>query len=67
MADTSVIDLDADFMSFGGSDLNVLDGKVLASFPGNCCLYESVSHCNKLIIFFAMPIETSLLPELVRL
>lgn len=35
VADTCVVDLDADLMGPGGSDLDGLDGKVLAGFPGN--------------------------------
>lgn len=35
MADTSVHNLDADFMCFWRGNLDVLDGQVLASFPGN--------------------------------
>ena len=35
MADTGVVDLDADLVGLGGSNLNILDGEVLAGFPGN--------------------------------
>lgn len=35
MADTGVIDLDADLMGLGHTDLDVLDAEVLASLPGN--------------------------------
>lgn len=35
VADTSVVDLDTDFVSLGRSDLNILNGEVLAGFPGN--------------------------------
>lgn len=35
VADTGVVDLDTDFVSFGGSDLDVFDAKVLASLPGD--------------------------------
>lgn len=35
VADTGVVDLDTDFVSFGRSDLDVFDAKVLAGFPGN--------------------------------
>lgn len=38
MADTSVVDLDSDFMFLGRSDLDVFDGEILASFPGDCSL-----------------------------
>jgi hypothetical protein len=38
MADTSVVDLNAHFMCLGWRNLDVLDGEVLAGFPGNCCL-----------------------------
>lgn len=43
MTDTSVVDLDADFVGFGGRNLDVLNHKVLASLPGNCGLLISVS------------------------
>jgi len=33
VADTCIVYLDADFMRLRDSDLNVLNGKVLASFP----------------------------------
>jgi hypothetical protein len=39
MADTSVVDLDTDFVGSGRKDLNLLDGEVLAGFPGNCSLW----------------------------
>lgn len=45
VADTGVVDLNADLMCLGGSNLNVLNAEVLASFPGNCCL-RSVSICR---------------------
>lgn len=35
VADTSVVDLDTDFVGFGGSNLDVFDAKVLASLPGD--------------------------------
>jgi hypothetical protein len=35
MADTSVVNFNAHFTSLGGSDLDVLNGQRLASFPGN--------------------------------
>lgn len=35
MADTSVVNLNADFVSLGGSDLDVLNGEGLAGSPGN--------------------------------
>jgi hypothetical protein len=38
MADTGVVDLDADFVRLGRRDLNVLDGEVLAGLPGDCGL-----------------------------
>lgn len=38
MADTSVVDLDADFVGFGRSNFDVLNHKVLASLPGDCGL-----------------------------
>ena len=41
MADTSVVDLDTDFMCLGRCDLDILNGEVLASFPGNRCLCHS--------------------------
>jgi len=38
MADTSVVDLDADLVRFRWSDFDVLNGEVLAGFPGYCGL-----------------------------
>jgi hypothetical protein len=35
VADAGVVDFDSDLVSLGGSDLDVLDGKLLASLPGN--------------------------------
>lgn len=35
VANTCVVDLDTDFVGFRRGDLNVLDGQVLASLPGN--------------------------------
>jgi len=35
MADTGVVDLNADLASLGGSNLNVLDAEVLACLPGD--------------------------------
>lgn len=35
VADTGVVDLDADLVGFGSSDLDVLDAQVLASLPGD--------------------------------
>lgn len=35
VANTGVVDLDTDFVGFGGSDLDVLDAKVLAGLPGD--------------------------------
>lgn len=35
MADTGVVDLDTDLVGLGGSDLDVLDGQVLAGLPGD--------------------------------
>jgi hypothetical protein len=49
MADTSVVDLDTDFMRFGRCDLDILNAEVLAGFPGNCCLYP-VSACSSLVV-----------------
>lgn len=39
MADTSVVDLDAHLVCLGWCNLNILDGEVLASFPGDCGLF----------------------------
>jgi hypothetical protein len=38
MADTGVVDLDADFIRLGWGNLDVLDGEILACFPGDCGL-----------------------------
>ena len=35
MADTGVVYLNADFVCFGGSDLDVFDGEVFTSLPGH--------------------------------
>lgn len=35
VADTGVVDLDAHLVGLGGSDLDVLDGEVLAGLPGD--------------------------------
>ena len=42
VADTGVVDLNADLVGPGGSDLDILNGEVLASFPGNGGLFWSV-------------------------
>jgi hypothetical protein len=39
MADTGVVDLNADLVGLRWSNLDILNGEVLASFPGDCCLY----------------------------
>lgn len=39
VAHTGVVDLDADFVGTGHANLNVLDGEVLAGFPGNSGLW----------------------------
>ena len=49
MADTSVVDLDTNFMRLGWCDLDILNAEVLAGFPGNCCLYP-VSACSSLVV-----------------
>lgn len=43
MADTSVVDLDTDFVGFWWGDLDVLDGEIFAGFPSNGSLYERES------------------------
>jgi len=35
VADTSVVDLDSDLAGLGSGNLNVLNGQVLASLPGD--------------------------------
>ena len=35
VADTSVVDLNADLVSLGGRDLNILNAELLASLPGD--------------------------------
>lgn len=42
VADTGVVDLNADLMGPRGKNLDILDGKVLAGFPGDCGLFQSV-------------------------
>lgn len=39
VAHTSVVDLNTDLVGFGGSDLDVLNGEVLAGLPGDSGLY----------------------------
>ena len=46
MADTSVVDLNTDFVCSGGKNLNLLNGEVLTSFPGDCGLF-----CCQLCLF----------------
>jgi hypothetical protein len=41
VADTGVVDLNADLMGPWGSDLDILDREVLAGFPGNGSLSKS--------------------------
>ena len=49
MADTSVVDLDTNFVCARGQNLNFLNGEVLASFPGYCGL---LLHLSALLFFF---------------
>ena len=48
MADTSVVDLDTDFVGARGQNLDFLNGEVLASFPGYCGL---LLHLSVLLYF----------------
>ena len=41
VADTGVVDLNADLMGLWGSNLDILDREVLAGFPGNGSLSKS--------------------------
>lgn len=41
MADTSVVDLNADFVGLWWSDLDVLNGEIFTGLPGNGGLYNS--------------------------
>ena len=50
MADTSVVDLDTDFVGARGQNLDFLNGEVLASFPGYCGL---LLHLSALLFFFS--------------
>lgn len=45
VADTGVVDLDADLVGLGRSDLNVLNAEVLASFPRNGGLVKCQYTC----------------------
>lgn len=54
MADTSVVDLDANFVGFGWCDLDVLDGQFLAGFPCNGSLHV----CKLLLRFCSVPVHT---------
>jgi len=38
MADTSVVNLNTDFVCSGGKNLDLLNGEVLTSLPGDCGL-----------------------------
>jgi hypothetical protein len=38
MANTGVVDLDADLMRLGWRNLDILDGEILACLPGDCGL-----------------------------
>lgn len=42
VADTGVVDLNTDFTSPWGEDLDILNGKVLAGLPGNGSLFKLV-------------------------
>lgn len=44
MADTSVVNLDAHLTGLGGCNLDILNGKRFASFPGNGSL-SVVQYC----------------------
>ena len=41
MADSSIVDLDPNLVCLWWCDLDVLDGKVFASFPSNSSLFNS--------------------------
>lgn len=43
MAHTGIVDLNADFVGSGHANLDVLDGEVLAGFPGDSGLWVGVS------------------------
>jgi hypothetical protein len=40
VADAGVVDLNADLVGLGGSDLDVLDGELLSGLPGNGSLHK---------------------------
>jgi len=49
VADTGVVDLNADFVCPGRENLNLLDGEVLAGFPSNCSLWRCQTSIRRLL------------------
>lgn len=52
VADTGVVDLNADLVGLGGCDLDILNGEVLAGFPGNGSLFWSVQLLGPFVFSF---------------
>jgi hypothetical protein len=52
VADTGVVDLNADLVGLGGCDLDILNGEILAGFPGNGGLFWSVQLLGPFVISF---------------
>jgi hypothetical protein len=46
VADTSVVNLNADLVGLGGSDLDILDGERLAGSPGNGSLNNKTAQLD---------------------
>ena len=49
VADTGVVDLNADFVCPGRKNLNLLDGEVFAGFPSNCSLWRCQTSIRRLL------------------
>lgn len=55
VADTGVVNLDSDLMGLGRSDLDILNGQFLASFPGDGSLASyGLDECTILVMSDAM-------------
>ncbi len=55
MTHASIVDLNADFVGFGGSNLNVLDREVLSSLPGNGGLCTRRSDVDRKLVEISDP------------
>lgn len=63
MADTGVVDLDADLVGLWGRNLDVFDGEVLASLPGDGSLWrcQCGDEPERLICLFTLQVMVCLL------